>query len=820
MPKFLVLVGTAFLVATILVRVNADLNLTLLKAKEAANTAAVLAAPGGNFAHGEGQVLGESTSSPDADNSNSIQNSISSGTTQTAKITEDKAASIKQSIRDILDRLTQLNTAGILSIQNQLNSHFGEQAPQPATATILPGVGGFAWNNDASLSLAQGNITVTQGSITVGNTKLFANGNVGVNTLSPAATLDVSGTLNVSGASTLPNLNFTNATGTTLNLTNLTVSSCTGCGGVAGGSSGQIPYNNGGVFAGDSSLVFSSTTKLFTLTGTSTFSGKVSIGTTTPSGVFNVAGATTTTYLSVTNGGLVGIGTSTPNTALSIQSSIPIINLTKPGAQTYQIRNGGSGNNFDIFDKTNNASRLLIDTSGQFLVGTTTNVVANGSKMFVYGGANGANIDVMGDPAVSDQAVIELEGSDYFTPSGGQSSAALRYYGPANSFGTTLGFTNQRLGLLDFGQASTSIITNFNATPIIFGTNAAERMRLTASGTLVIGTTTQVGIFNIGSATTTNYFNVNQAGQVGIGTTTPAYRLVVGDRTIQSDIAIPKGAICVDDATGAGCPASPVAGTVYASTTAITAIDLAENYSASDSSIEAGDVVSVDPNNQESIIKADASSTDKLLGIISTAPGVLLGRKIQNSKPVALAGRVPVKVNLENGPIHIGDRLTVSSLPGIATRQTESGESVGVALQNYDQNSSSTKIQALVKVGFAVVLTDTTSTTPGILSRFAQAVKNAISQIRDLVLNSLTANTVITNQLCLGSTCIQEPDLQRILNNSGVSPSAPPAPTPETTTTPGTTSSTPASTSTTPDTSTSTPPEPVLETTSTATSTL
>lgn len=87
----------------------------------------------------------------------------------------------------------------------------------------------------------------------------------------------------------------------------------------------------------------------------------------------------------------------------------------------------------------------------------------------------------------------------------------------------------------------------------------------------------------------------------------------------------------------------------------------------------------------------------QVLGIISTAPGLVAGygdadtsmeltikKQTDPRKPVALAGRVPVKVNLENGPIKAGDFLTSSSTPGVAMKATKTGRIVGQAMEDYD----------------------------------------------------------------------------------------------------------------------------------------
>jgi hypothetical protein len=54
---------------------------------------------------------------------------------------------------------------------------------------------------------------------------------------------------------------------------------------------------------------------------------------------------------------------------------------------------------------------------------------------------------------------------------------------------------------------------------------------------------------------------------------------------------------------------------------------------------------------------------------------------------VALSGRVPVKVSLENGEIKKGDYLTSSSTPGVAMKALRPGPVVGKALEGFDSSS-------------------------------------------------------------------------------------------------------------------------------------
>ncbi len=113
--------------------------------------------------------------------------------------------------------------------------------------------------------------------------------------------------------------------------------------------------------------------------------------------------------------------------------------------------------------------------------------------------------------------------------------------------------------------------------------------------------------------------------------------------------------------------------------------------------LEHGDVVMLDSAEPLHVRKADNSNT--MIGIVSTAPALVmrdsaieLGSQSTSSEvfiagteaPIALVGRVPIKVNLEGGAISIGDPLTVSSEPGVAKKATGAGRIIGFALHNFE----------------------------------------------------------------------------------------------------------------------------------------
>lgn len=137
--------------------------------------------------------------------------------------------------------------------------------------------------------------------------------------------------------------------------------------------------------------------------------------------------------------------------------------------------------------------------------------------------------------------------------------------------------------------------------------------------------------------------------------------------------------------------------------------DLAEYFEV-DSKTEPGTLIAISANGNDSYSIADRRNPHLLLGVHSTAPTVTLNNP-NRGVPVALAGRVPVKVNNENGPIRIGDYLSVSSVPGVACRALESGFVIGRALENSDNTNG--LVLCMVETGWANVNSKPTTTSGG-----------------------------------------------------------------------------------------------------------
>jgi hypothetical protein len=112
--------------------------------------------------------------------------------------------------------------------------------------------------------------------------------------------------------------------------------------------------------------------------------------------------------------------------------------------------------------------------------------------------------------------------------------------------------------------------------------------------------------------------------------------------------------------------------------------DLAEYYYANQI-LEPGDVVAIDPSQPAGITRSGIKYQTNLLGVVSTEPGLILGPYADNAYPIALSGRVPVKITNENGSIRVGDLLTSSSRPGYAMRATLAGATVGRVLNEPEE---------------------------------------------------------------------------------------------------------------------------------------
>lgn len=124
--------------------------------------------------------------------------------------------------------------------------------------------------------------------------------------------------------------------------------------------------------------------------------------------------------------------------------------------------------------------------------------------------------------------------------------------------------------------------------------------------------------------------------------------------------------------------------------------DLAEIYR-SDDKLDEGDVVCISTVKNVSVERCKIPEDTAVAGVVSANPGSIMGAD-QIGYPIALAGRVPVKVTTENGPIKRGDMLTTSSKPGYAMKAVNPkiGSILGKALEPLDSGNG--KIMVFISI--------------------------------------------------------------------------------------------------------------------------
>ena len=140
--------------------------------------------------------------------------------------------------------------------------------------------------------------------------------------------------------------------------------------------------------------------------------------------------------------------------------------------------------------------------------------------------------------------------------------------------------------------------------------------------------------------------------------------------------------------------------------------DVAETF-ATDQLSEPGDLMVLIPEDRDvpAVRLATQGTQEALVGVVSTNPGLVFDQGksyfagdnsnlITDDKTVvAMLGRVPAKFSLENGPIAVGDPLTISSTPGVAMKATQAGQIIGYAMQSAD-NAQEGKLLVWLQVGY------------------------------------------------------------------------------------------------------------------------
>lgn len=166
-----------------------------------------------------------------------------------------------------------------------------------------------------------------------------------------------------------------------------------------------------------------------------------------------------------------------------------------------------------------------------------------------------------------------------------------------------------------------------------------------------------------------------------------------GEVTLTLDGTASTTAIC---GSHAGGTSGDVASVTLRDCSGAPAADYAEMYPVA-SDVTYGDLLALGDNQVTTkdgakitqLVKANSSTRTKVIGIASDNYGDFTSagynvKESDNPKPVALNGRVPVKVAADSPAITKGDLLTISSTSGRATKATSAGWVIGRALTDWN----------------------------------------------------------------------------------------------------------------------------------------
>jgi len=352
-----------------------------------------------------------------------------------------------------------------------------------------------------------------------------------------------------------------------------------------------------------------------------------------------------------------------------------------------QLTSQYTGNNIvDILNEIKNVSQFdnVITINDQALDGTTE-LAGNAAGMIISTGS---------------QTVLTLN------QTGDVNVHADLTTGASASIGTTLGVT----GNATIGGTTTSQSTLIANAGLDCNGNAD------VSGTLdVTGNTSLAGTLSVTNATTLNNgLSVNSAvatmnnGLTVNGQFTANNATTFGDTLTVKSTLTANGNVVLGNSTAAditSCgsrvntaivPSSNNSytlgesslkwSTVYATTfsgnaTTANYADLAELY-LSDFAYEAGTVVRI--GGEFEVTASDGNNNHSVLGVVSARPAYLMNNQLENGLPVALKGRVPVKVK---GSVAKGDRL-VGGPDGRGIVDNTSPHGFAIALEDFEAKKS------------------------------------------------------------------------------------------------------------------------------------
>ena len=123
--------------------------------------------------------------------------------------------------------------------------------------------------------------------------------------------------------------------------------------------------------------------------------------------------------------------------------------------------------------------------------------------------------------------------------------------------------------------------------------------------------------------------------------------------------------------------------------------NISKSYN-SNSSINTGSIVSLDPARSDYVRPSNTANAQKLVGIVVQSDDSLLAADVDESKiQVATSGTASVLVSTLNGDIKVGDQIAVSPFDGVGMKTLPGSHVIGLAQTAFNGDSDEATNQAV-----------------------------------------------------------------------------------------------------------------------------
>lgn len=482
------------------------------------------------------------------------------------------------------------------------------------------------------------------------------------------------------------------------------------------GTEGVSDLRLGGFFAYTDGAANKGYLNFWTSNGTSfaermriTNGGNVGIGNTNPTATLDVVGTPATSSNLVKFSGADSNG-NLFNEIATTGLGGAILKMSGGGGTGFYLQstgvNSGPGNNRFTIGSVNNWGLLTLKSDGNTGIGTSDPAYRLDVAGQIHSGTGGF---VFPDGTVQTTAATGSGGASQWTTSGSNV-----YYNTGNiGIGTTTPQSRLQLGTQNSTLTAAPDSLSLGAT---YSNGAAQHLKLKLydDGTYFYGLSVSAGqqeyVTPLSSSSHVFYagasplMTIKGTGQVGIGTTAPAYKLdvqggqvnasgglcIAGDcktawsqvggsgtsqwTTSGSNIYYNSGSVGIGTATPTPTAKLDVNGNLSVTGDIVATGNIAAKYQdvaewvPALHVLPAGTVVVLNPTKSNQVMASSKTYDTHVAGVVSAQPGLVLGERGVDKVMVATTGRVRVKVDARRAPIHIGDLLVTSGEEGMAMR--------------------------------------------------------------------------------------------------------------------------------------------------------